>query len=219
LERWYKFDWTTLDPKIRNNLDRNGFLKSFGHEQQLPTGNAIPYFCHTHIDKPSIHDYLSQQWLGRGWLDISDPLKNVIIGKVMELYNNAFQHSQSLIGLVMCGQRYSQRGRLHLTLADFGRGIPQTVRSLPENANLSSIDALKWALAEGNSTSDADISGFGLSVLCSFLLDNQGELKIFSNDGYLRIKAGKIEYAQHKVNFSGTLIDLDIQCDKSVYTI
>jgi hypothetical protein len=217
----YTFDWSTLNPRIRNNLGKNGFLRSFGCGQQLHTGNAIPYVCHFQAEKEHMYEYLSQQWLGQGWVDITPPLKKTIICKVMELYNNAFQHSQSPIGIVVCGQRYPNQSRLHLTLVDFGRGIPQTVQALPENMKLTVVEALQWAFVKGNSTARAacGISGLGLNVLQDFLIENQGELKIFSNDGYLRIKEGNIKYAQQKVNFSGTLIDLELRCDQSVYNL
>jgi hypothetical protein len=206
------FDLDTLDAKIRMNLGKNGFLKHLGDHQTSSTGNSIPYCIHQREDKASIYEYLSQQWLGRGWVDVGQPLQNQIIGKVMEIYNNAFQHSDSPIGIVSCGQHYPQKGRLHLALVDLGKGIPNTVRSLPENANLSSVEAMDWAFIPGNTTMSGLSCGQGLTVLHDFLQENQGELKIFSNNAYWRIKSGRIECSQQKVDFSGTFVNLELRC-------
>jgi hypothetical protein len=221
LARWiefrggnYTFDWDTLRPNILVNLGQNGFLNHFGHTQEPWPGNSIPYCAHQQQDKSTIHTYLCDQWLGRGWVDVSPALQNQIIGKVVELYNNAFQHSDSPIGVVSCGQRYHNRGRLHLSLIDMGRGIPNTVRSLPKHTDLSSIEAMEWAFIPGNTTMSGLSCGLGLSVLHDFLQENQGELKIFSNDAYWRIKSGKIECSQQKINFSGTFVNLELRCDQ-----
>jgi hypothetical protein len=216
------FDWDSLDQRIMNNLAQNGFLYHFGHEQNPWDGNSIPYRLDTQRNQAEMMDYLLNKWLGRGWVNISPALQFAIAGRVWEIYDNAFSHSQSAIGIFSCGQHYPNQKELHLTIIDFGVGIPTQVRSLPENAQLSTPEALEWAFFPGNSTAPSALNhaisrGMGLHLLQEFLLTNQGSLKIFSNDGYVKIKNRKIEYYPQRFNFSGTFVNIAFQCDESFY--
>ncbi|MBS9383808.1 MAG: hypothetical protein HEQ24_06035 [Dolichospermum sp. BR01] len=51
-----------------------------------------------------------KDWLGKGWINISPRLQDAIpavsvaiAGKVVEIYFNAFEHSNSPIGVFSCG--------------------------------------------------------------------------------------------------------------------
>ena len=213
------FDWQTLSPAIHMNLAQNGFLYNFG-EKRLPwNGNSIPYRKDTHHKRKALMDYLRNQWLGKGWVNISTKLQNAIAGKVWEIYDNAFLHSQSEIGVFSCGQHYPKQKKLHLTVIDFGIGIPTKVRSLPKNARLSTRKALEWAFVEGHSTLSGISRGMGLHLLWDFIKHNHGELKLFSNDGYMRIDRDKIKYETQAVNFSGAFLDIAFQCDEAYYCL
>jgi len=215
-----EFSWDTLHPKIRTNLAQNGFLDSFGFEQAPWNGNSIPYRIDLQSSRTSVIDYLIHKWLNKDWVSISPALQNAIAGRVWEIYDNAFIHSQTEIGVFSCGQHYPQKKQLHLSVIDFGIGIPAKVRSLTKNLSLSSPQALEWAFFPGNSTATPDISrGMGLHLLQEFLTENQGSLKIFSNDGYIGIKDGKVEYKQQRIDFSGTFVNITFQCDESYYRL
>ena len=146
------FQWESLDEKIYWNLAQNGFLYSLGHNQYPWDGNSVPYRMDLEFDKQELMNYLLKSWLGKGWVNISKPLQFSISGKVVELYDNAFAHSDSEIGVFSCGQHYPNKKWLHLTVVDFGVGIPDRVRSLPQNRHLGTLDALKWAFMRGNTT-------------------------------------------------------------------
>ena len=73
-------------------------------------------------------DYLKVKWLRQGWVHVVNYCKAAIAGSVWEIYTNAFEHAQSPIGVFSCGQHYPRRKELQLTVADFGVGIPSTVR-------------------------------------------------------------------------------------------
>ncbi|MEL6353892.1 MAG: ATP-binding protein [Cyanobacteria bacterium J06627_28] len=214
------FNWQSLQKRISVNLAQNGFLQAFGCAQVSWDGNSIPYRSDLEYHAESIGDYLHTKWLGKGWVNISPELQDLISGKVAEIYLNAFDHSQSPIGIFSCGQHYPRLGWLHLTAVDFGMGIPQSVRSLPANKDLSSTDALEWALRSGTSTKPKDIgSGLGLNLLQSFVIANGGSLKIFSNDSCLIIDDNGVKYKNVTTNFTGTLIDIAFRCDESYYCL
>ena len=214
------FELETLKPSIRANLAQNGFLHSLDAGPPCWKGNSIPYRNDTRQDDGALMAYLLESWLSQGWVNISARLQEAIAGQVWELYANAFEHCFSPIGVFSCGQHYPQRKELHLSIIDFGRGISKNVRSLDQNASLDPAEALKWAFLPGTSTIAQGISrGTGLNSLQNFILSNRGNLKIFSNDGYVNIRDNGIKVETKAINFSGTLINIAFKCDESYYCL
>ena len=215
------FDWNTLtNQKIRTNLAQNGFLWDFDYKWKPWDGNSVPYRSDLQHDSVAITDYLRYKWLGKGWVNISPGLQNAIAGKVVEIYFNAFEHSHSPIGVFSCGQHYPDSGTLQLTVVDFGIGIPNSVRTLPENAAMTATEALKWAFEPGHSTKQNGIRrGEGLHLLQEFVQKNHGNLMIFSNDGYVDIGDNGVKYENICTNFSGTLVNIDFRCDEKYYCL
>lgn len=213
------FLWHTVAPNIKMNFAQNGFLYCFGGSQEPWDGNSVPYRSDCHHDKSEIMEYLLEKWLGKGWINVSTPLQNEIAGQVSEIYGNAFEHSDSQIGVFSCGQHYPEKNCLDLTVIDFGMGIAERVRILPENTHLSSKEALFWALASGKSTVRDVPRGLGLNLLQKFVQYNKGTLRIFSNDCYVKIDDNNVEYNNQKVNFSGTLINITLKCNEEFYCL
>lgn len=215
------FNWHTLSPKIRMNLAQNGFLQEFSGEIEPWQGNSMPF--RYDIDLISRDDgilpYLEDQWLGRNWINISDQLKQAIISNLAEIYTNAFDHSQSAIGVFSCGQHYPKEKRLELSAIDFGVGIASNVRSLPGHDNMSTEEALKWAFQPGNSTKRDISRGNGLAILNNFISQNQGILTLCTNDGCIKIFDDMIEYTDIHKPFLGTLVNITLQCDESAYCL
>lgn len=216
-----KFNWGSLRPNIRMNLTQNGFLGQFGGKAGPWQGNSIPFRSDLRHNATEIGDYLRYKWLGRGWVRISPRLQEAITGTVSELYLNAFEHGHSEIGVFSCGQHYPKMGMLHLTVIDFGIGIPTSVRALPENAPLTTAEALAWALQSGTTTKKQNgISrGLGLNLLQDFVTKNHGNLTIFSNDAWVTIDDNGVIYENRAINFSGTLVNIALKCDEQYYCL
>ncbi|WP_206757973.1 hypothetical protein [Cylindrospermum sp. FACHB-282] len=213
------FDWETLPQKIRINLAQNGFLSNFGDNWQPWQGNSIPYRCDLQHDPKAITNYLRYNWLGKGWVNISSGLRDAITEQVLEIYLNAFEHSQSAIGVFSCGQHYPKAGVLQLTVIDFGIGIPTNVRSLPQNSTKTTTQAIEWAFLPGTSTRQNCVGGTGLNLLKDFVMKNHGNFMIYSNDGYAIIDDNGIRYENKSTNFSGTLVNISFRCDESYYCL
>jgi len=213
------FAWHTLRPKIHMNLAPNGFLHHFSQGLEPWDGNSISYRRDCNHDKSEIMEYLLDKWLGKGWLYVSKQLRDAIAGQVSEIYGNAFEHSDSKIGVFSCGQYYPQRKCLELSVIDFGIGIPTKVRTLPTNSHFSSEDALMWALEFGNSTIMDVSRGLGLNLLKEFINFSQGTLRIFSNDSYVKIEDNKVIYKKQTINFSGTFINISLKCNEDYYCL
>ena len=142
----------SLQDRVRVNLAQQGFLAAFGCPGGPWTGNSIPYREDHAIDKAGLMDYLKTKWLGRGWINVSPPLRDAIVGRVWEIYENAFEHSKSSIGLFSCGQHFPNKRRLLLTVVDFGVGIPANVRAFFGNQQIRADHALAWAFQPGTTT-------------------------------------------------------------------
>ena len=217
------FDWSTVKDTVLKNLIKNNFYSSFDDDKQASFGNTIPYREHNSEDKVSIIDYLKNQWLGRGWMNISAALQEAIIGNVWEIYANAFEHGKSPIGVISCGQHFPKKHILKLTVVDFGLGIPVNVnsyRNIFKEPQISADESLKWAFQRTNSTRISDNpGGLGLDLLKQFIILNKGQLEVFSNQGYALIDDKKEEYLNRSSFFEGTLVNITFNCNDSFYCL
>ena len=216
------FNWSTLQSGIRANLEQNGFLSTFSHAGGPWTGNSIPYREDPSQDASNIMAYLKEKWLGRGWVHVSDLLRDAIVGRVWEIYANAFEHGQSSIGIFSCGQHYPHHHDLKLTVVDFGVGIPSNVRYFfkddPRFQSLNAASCLKWAFQRGTTTKPNGTSrGMGLDLLKEFVKLNKGKLEIFSHEGYALIDEENEIFMNRQTFFEGTLVNITLKCDASYY--
>jgi len=214
-----EFMFNTLSDWIKMNLRQNGFISAFDDSDNGPwRGNSIPYF-EVH-DEEYVRPYLEDKWLGRGWVNVSDKLKNVIIGKVYEIYANAFEHSKSSIGVFSCGQYFKTLNELKLTVVDFGVGIPHNVRSYL-NKHIDAVAAIAWAFKEGNSTrvDENYAGGLGLGLLKDFIEVNNGKMEVFSHNGYCLIDKDGQHLRTLEGCFEGTIINITLMCDEVFYCL
>jgi len=189
-------------------------------------GNSIPYREYVEPDKNGvIHkngviQLLTDDWLGRGWISVSQDLANEIVGRMWEIFANAFEHGKSPVGIYCCGQYLKKRRELLLAVADFGVGIPSNVRFFEGQPNMDAQATMRWALTSGTSTSHrSGPSGVGLNLLKEFVKVTHGRLAIFSHDGYARIdECGEI-YQNLPVFFEGTLVQVTLRCDDTYYSL
>lgn len=221
-----EFDWATLrNGAITTNLCQNGFACKFGHTAQGWRGESIHYREDKSLVMNDIMDYLTDSWLGRGWVNVSHRLRDAIVGRMWEIYNNAFEHSGTKIGVYTCGQHYGKQNDLILSVVDFGRGIPANVRSyLSQYADedlvvqLTGANCLKWAFERGNSTCSGDVPrGLGLDLLKEFVQLNHGKLEIYSNDAYAIIDKDGERFDNLDISFEGTVVHITLRCDEKLY--
>lgn len=212
------FRWDTLSDAIRMNLRQNGFMGCFGADPGPWSGNSIPYEEFPEKRKENITLYLKRKWLGRGWLGVSSALRDAIVGQLWEIYENAFEHGSSPLGVFCCGQHYPKLHLLKLCVVDFGVGIPSNVRLFKKRERVSAAAALRWAFRPGNTTKPNGMGrGMGLDLLREFVKVNQGELEIFSHEGYGKIKEGQERFLDRPSFFEGTIVNITFKCDESYY--
>lgn len=212
--------WDSLHQKIAKNLQQNGFMHVFNNDLKPWSGNSIPYREDFKLNKGCIVDYLKENWLGKGWIDIAQDLQNLILSRVFEIYANAFEHGQSSTGVFSCGQHYPNLRELKLTVVDFGVGIPTHVRDYQHNPYLSANKALEWAFQPGTTTRLGEVTGgIGLDFLKQFVKLNSGKLEIFSHNGYAIIDEYNESYQARKSFFEGTLVNITLKCDEFYYCL
>lgn len=221
--RTVRFDFNTAPDKVLTILRQNDFAHCFGHQGFSGPGRSVPYredrtdLNHQKDLKDDIINYLSNEWLGRGWVHISPRLRNAIVGVVWEIYDNAFEHANSSIGLYSCGQHFPRLRILQLSVADFGIGIPENVRRY-FHVSLPSSHCLRWAFQEGASTkTQGTTRGLGLKLLKDFVNLNHGRLEIYSQDGYALIRDRKERFHNIKNSLQGTIVNITLRCDESYY--
>lgn len=213
---------STLSSDIEANLAQNGFLRAMGENYELWNGNSIPYRHDLVQDSNSIRDYLEKKWIGKGWVHASDKLIALIIGNVWELYANAFEHSESDLGVFTCGQYYPYLNELELTVIDFGIGIPQSIDNFyKKNPELENINksCLETAFQRGFSTKPKEARGLGLDLLNEFIQINNGQMDIYSNNEHAVINSESSRFNIKNFHFDGTAINIKLKCDERYYHI
>ena len=217
-----RINWESMQPQVLANLDKNGFREAFSHTHGPLPGNAVPYREDqvALVDKNGIIDYLSSKWLGRGWIHISSQLRDAIVGKMWEIYANAFEHSNSPIGLFSCGQFFPRIHAVNLTVVDFGVGIPSNVRQFANNYSLGAHTAMQWAFKPGTTTKPSGMGrGVGLDLIKQFIALNKGKLEVFSHEGHAIIDPSGERYFERSCFFEGTLVNINLKCDESYYCL
>ncbi len=209
-----------VGPSIRPNLLKNGFLPTFAGETHPGNGNTVPFREDWERDSAGYEGYLSHRWLGQGWVGVSPKLRDAIVERVAEGYQNAFDHSESPIGTYTCGQFYPNLEVLQLAIVDFGVGIPSNVRRHLGDFEKSAKDCMAWAVVPGHTTSTAALSrGVGLDLLRDFLQTNGGKLEILSHDGYISFDQTGISTRILPHAFEGTMVNIRIRCDENYYCL
>ncbi len=217
------FDWDSLtDGAVRMNLRQNGFTGAFGENSAGWGGNSIPYREDAAEDPEGILDYLTDYWLGRGWVKISPKLRDAIVGRMWEIYANSFEHSSSPVGVSSCGQHFQRRNELILSVVDFGLGIVANVRNFlssdPRANQLTAAQCLHWAFRRGTSTRPNGMArGLGLDLLKEFIRVNDGKLEVYSNEGYALIDKENERFVNRSITFEGTIFHVTLRCDERYY--
>jgi anti-sigma regulatory factor (Ser/Thr protein kinase) len=136
-----------------------------------------------------------------------------------ELMMNAFDHSESERGCYVCAQSYIRAKKIRLCIADFGIGIQQSLKKVPEYVNLDDDhEAIALAVKEGVTSRVDRTAGYGLSHINRFIKVNEGKMYILSGNGKVlwdnmsSIKPKKKNQIV-RVPFQGTVINLEVNAD------
>jgi len=157
------------------------------------------------------------QVFGEG-LNMTEGVRESLVMSLNELMNNAFDHSESQIGCLVCAQAYPAKRTIRACLMDFGMGIRKSLsRNVKWQKKIKNdVDAIRLAIREGVSSIEGS-RGLGLARLEDFLKINEGEMIIVSGNGYLK-KEYKKEGEEGRIRkheMKGTGISIVIRTHKS----
>lgn len=224
------FQVDSMSQLISTQLIKNNFLAHFSKANfnGYPEGDYIGYRQHLeYLDANEIADHLNHQWLSDEKISISPDLKNAIVSRIFEIYMNAYGHGvekckKSGLGVTSCGQYFKKERKLKLTVVDFGCGVIENVKAHLDR-DIDDIEAMQWALQTGNSTKTDSMyehipRGLGFGLLGEFVALNEGNLSVFSNSCCAKVtKNGNYSVSRTKIPFSGTIVNISINCDGRHY--
>jgi hypothetical protein len=205
-----QFNFNSSD--IQTIIQKNNFLSHFGYEKVNNLHNTtIKYNKLKPSDGKFFHKYVFNEVLEHPELpNISLELKKKIAESIYEIFINAKQHSKSEF-IYTCGQFFPTKHILKFTITDIGIDFKNQINNKFKK-NLSSIQAIKWAMIDGNSTKQ-DTGGIGLTILKEFICMNEGKMQIVSNDGFYQLDVDEVKTKFFSNNFPGTIINMEFKTD------
>ncbi|HEY6327991.1 MAG TPA: hypothetical protein VI756_01550 [Blastocatellia bacterium] len=210
-DRLNSVDVVNVPKKVEAILRKNQFLLNYGFNPIQDTNRtSLPFRRIKLTDEGRFADYLRQYLGGKGMPRMTPELERVFTQSVFEVFQNAVVHSGSRLGVFVCGQFYPQMKRLDITLADSGRGIRTNVREYL-GRQISSVEAIRWALREGNTTKRGpQPGGVGLKFLKDFVIKNRGKIQIASRLGFYELRGSDETFAKLSSDFPGTAVNIEV---------
>jgi hypothetical protein len=221
-DRFNAVEIVNVPQMVERILRKNGFLTQYRYEP-LDDNNrtTIPFKRLQRTDEGLFEDYLQRHLKGKGIPQMTEGLGKVFKQKLFEVFQNAVIHSESELGIFVCGQFFPQKQKLDLTIADAGVGIRDNVRRYFNDPKIASVPAIRWALQEGNTTKKGrQPGGLGLKFLHDFARLNKGRIHIVSRFGFYEFNAGQESFAKLDYDFPGTTVTLEVNtADTSAYCL
>ena len=198
---------------IQTILQKNNFLSYYGYPSAWDSNKTtIQYIRFKRNESEAFAQYLNTKLLNRPELPRFTPKAQMAIAQViLEIFTNAGLHTKTDY-IYTCGQFFPNKHCIDFSIVDTGAGIKNTVNS-GTGKTLNAIDAIKWALVDGNTTKRGVPGGYGLTILQNFLHLNGGCLQIISNDGYYKDSNGRQNTFFFRGEFPGTVLNLQIKTD------
>jgi len=203
----------SITSSIQNILQKNGFLSHFGYPQQLDRYNTtIQYQKMKPEDGRYFREYVTTQFINRAELpNMSESVRKKMSEAMLELFVNAQLHSKTQ-HIYTCGQYYPQRHTIEFCIVDTGVGFSEIFKHR-FNKNISSIDAISWAVQDKNTTKVGMTGGIGLAILHEFIEINKGSLQIISGNGFYQYDCASTNTQQLNCSFPGTVVNVTFRTD------
>jgi anti-sigma regulatory factor (Ser/Thr protein kinase) len=194
-------------------LLKNEFLSYYGYDKYFDGNNTTIKFLKLNLTSSRLfYSYVVKDLLNKSeLLNLSSGLKKKMAEAIYEIFVNAQMHSETK-NVYTCGQLYPKINTIHFTITDTGIGFKNRIMK-SKNINLSSIDAIKWAVNGKNSTKENVPGGLGLTILKEFVDLNKGSIQIVSDDGFYQHSMGNDQFCLLDGSFPGTIVNLQFKTD------
>lgn len=220
IDNYNEIEFEIIPENIKNIIKKNNFLSHFGHLNVVDTNNTtIKYLKLKKSDGRFFNNYVVMELLSRSELPkMTDELKKKVAESIYEIFINAQIHSESEF-IYTCGQFFPKTNTIEFTITDTGIGFKNKINERFKSS-LSSIQAIKWALMDGNSTKENVSGGIGLAILTEFVKMNKGKFQIVSDSGFYQLDSKDEQSKQFDGAFPGTIVNMQFKTDdKSSYAL
>jgi hypothetical protein len=212
--------------RVLGFLQKNHFAAQFWpdeFERRDYYDTTIEYKRFERCDTDAFKKYVAKHFVGqrKGLPQMSSGLSERFRESIGEVFENAVQHSETKLGIFACGQYFPNKKRLDFCIVDLGIGIRKNIYNYTGH-DFSPIDAIDWALAEGNTTKRGRTpGGLGLKLLREFIELNQGRMSIISDAGYWELTRNReIMSRDFPHTFPGTVVNIEINtADNQSYAL
>lgn len=208
---------------VEKILRKNQFLCMFGYSAlQDFNQTTLPFKKFKLQAGDQFSDYLDQYLKGKGLPQMSNALTKKFRQSLLEIFQNSAVHSDSSSGIFVCGQFFPTKQRFDISIADAGIGIRENVRRYLNDKKISSRDAIRWALTEGNTTRQGgnQPGGLGLKLIKEFIRLNKGKIQIISRFGFYQYSNSGELLLKMDEDFPGTSVNIEINTgDTSSYCL
>ncbi|PXY44771.1 ATP-binding protein [Flavobacterium hydrophilum] len=220
-----KITFQNFNNSVQKILCKNEFLSNHGFEKAIDHyDTVVKYRKFNPTDDEGFNTYIKKELLSKkDFPSHSEKLGKKIMQNIFELYENARTHGKCNF-IHTCGQYFpnSLEKQFNITIVDRGVNIKENVNRFLKNENeLSSCDAISWAMQKGNTTKSGNIpGGLGLDIIFEFIKLNNGKIQIISSNGFWEYKRGVTETKILENPFQGTIANLRFNLnDKSYYSL
>lgn len=210
-DRGRKFNFGIV-PKILEDLFiKNWFLHGIGiaHQPESLHTTRIPFQHFKTSEINEFLDFLEGHLEGKGLPPLDSTFSLQLLQCLGEVFVNTETHSDSALGVFVCGQHYPAQQRLVLTIADAGVTIPARI-ARRFGRNLSPVHAMEWAMTKGHTTKQGTPGGIGLKLLRDFAREQRGGVWIASGRAFWEMKSGMENISELDDPFPGTVVTLKI---------
>ncbi len=191
-------------------LEKNGFLGNYGFPLEIDNYNTtIKYLKHKSHESRFFMFYVTNELLSKNVLPkMSELLKHKIAEAIYEIFVNAQMHSKTEF-IYTCGQFYPSKQEIYFTIVDTGVGFKKNVNDR-FNVNVSSPQAIKWAIKNGHTTKEYEPGGIGLALLTEFIKINKGKFQIISDNGFFELNENEV-VQELSYPFPGTIVNMQFK--------
>lgn len=192
-------------------------------EDQIAHETCLPYRNFGLDDFNAWCDYAQQVFESKGMPDMTPAVRNRLGDGILEIFQNAREHSHTAFGIFACGHYFREQHCIRLSIADAGIGFR---RRLYEALKLEkqSGAAIAWAMAGRNTVKSPrendSPGGIGLKDLKRFVELNGGKLSVLSDAGYWEFAHGDEQICELQCSFPGALLTLTVDTmDRQSYQL
>lgn len=219
-------------PEVLAMFKRNGFLSElslprvwydflpcFAPDRSIQIEAAdsqvyeIPYKKFGRTDMDSQTKYVERLLATPWWPEMTAAVRDALTDNILEVFNNAEEHSESEHGVFVCGhiRKLGQR-LMRVSIADAGIGFRKKIEMAIGKKMLSS-QAIAWGMKEGNTVRKSGPGGLGLKLLKEFISKNDGRLSVLSDRGYWELSGSKERMEELDFSFPGTVVTIAVNTE------